>query len=307
MERDMANDRNPLSPRNNKSDINLTTLKRQRTTLRKRKRNLEGARAYLGERADSELFNELAFVTQQLQQIEEAIQDVQVPQADTESVHRLYVEPNALEIEYVPFEEGGTIELHYSGTTPSLIDFCAFNVALDKLVNKVASTLVFDSIRREELSREIRNQIVRDQVQAQYVSTRIVSLRIGSFDEVFSFAILPLLAHPDVRSILQSLAANVIWILGERIGRVVRGRLPKPSPAIALLEIEQYIQDAFAVVSKHQGGSMDIHIVHEIPNREKFEMTVSVNENIRQHIDAAPAVKQISPTKREPKQIRTTR
>lgn len=318
MERIMAEDSNNLSRRSDYSHTSLSTLKKHRAALGKRKRDLEGARDYLGERAEPELFSELDFVNQQLQEIKEAIQKAQAARDDevasvvrlvemTQGVSRLYIDLPTVQEEYVPFEQAGLLELHYGGDTPSLLNFCAFNVALDNIVNQVASALVADAIQSERLPPQIRNQIIHSSMPPRYVSTRIVSLRIGSFDEVLSFAILPLLAHPDVRPILQNLVSSAIWVLGERVGKTVRGRVAEPPSSIVQINVSPYIEGALAAVAGRPGEPIDIHIVHQLSNQEKLDISICINGDKRSLSDTPPKNKQLVTKKREPRRGRTRR
>lgn len=304
----MKDDLSPLSSDRDITAEDLDELKRERTSLRKRKRILEGARTYLGERADPALLTEVEDVRRRLEYLNRRIKSIQPPDSYSvselvreipayvgqalASVTPVYVRRGTSEGNYIPLEEVGTLELIYSGSTPSLHDFCVFNLELHQLVNDVALSLIREYSAPHilgEISRihfppySVGNEhaFVREFPSIGYplISVRIDTILVGSFEELLSFDILAALANPDVRAVLQNLVANVVWIMGSHLGTVVKGKLIKPKLVVPQLDIGSNLRAVLLEYLQHSGESVKIELVQDIPNQGTTRLTIQTGDN----------------------------
>jgi hypothetical protein len=295
------------APRGDMTPMRLTELKKERTALRKRKRDLEGAMRYLGERVEQTLLAELESVSKRFAEIDKLIKtsDFQVGERYIATSRGLQVASpinsptDVMDLvgdetaDYVLLEELGTLEISYFGPALSLQNFCLFNLELNRLVNDVSHSLIevfadprlMNEKQYKDLMSRRRPRIGgrgytypwgepwKPDSSIPLISTRINTIKIGSFYEVLSFAVLPILAHPDVRSVLMNLVSNVIWVLGGNLGTVIKGKIARPEMAVEQTDAWPYIRD---IISARRGESIHIDFVHERPNQERMQVTIQV-------------------------------
>jgi len=298
-------------------DARLNILKEEQKALRRRKRDLEGARDYLGERAEPELFVELKEVQQSLKDLAKQIKTTKAEVDERQAAVLYAVQPDTLTVpfnirannprnNYVTLDEVGTLKLIYNGPMFSLYDFSVFNLQIDRLINDIAISL----IRRygnPQILGEVQqvsippyfvdneDHTIREFPSIGYpiVDVRVSSIRIGSFEEVLSFAILPILADPDIRSILQNIAANVVWLLGSNLGTVIKGSLIKPQLATPMLEIGSNLKEVLLEHARQTGGDVQFEFVREISNQETERTAIHIHTN-------PPLLDDHQPTRRLP-------
>jgi len=128
---------------------------------------------------------------------------------------------NSHRLDFLPIEDGGSLEIAYEGPPLDLQTLGVLHLNLQDIVDHVA----FAVLRDEELigpygQRRRSSAPFRRAYDGRIVRAQPTKIEIGSLYEQIAFFVPAVLADPDVRSVLQNLAANIVWAIGYR-GRCV--------------------------------------------------------------------------------------
>ena len=115
-------------------------------------------------------------------------------------------------MEFEPLKEAGNLEVGYAGTPLDLYSFGVFHTNMQDIIDKVAFVVLSEVGIIDPGWR--RPRYIRARVPVPYrriVRGDISSISIGSLLESISFGVAIAFADPNVRAVLQNLAANIIW------------------------------------------------------------------------------------------------
>jgi hypothetical protein len=139
-------------------------------------------------------------------------------------------------MDFEQIEEAGQLDVQVSGDTLDAYTLGILNVNLQAIVDKVAAFLLMradliDPISRRRFYYPPQYRRTIETYGSRMVKVRVDHISAGSLYETLSFAIPAVLADPNVKAILQNLAANIVWaisISGVR-GIVRTSAAPEPT------------------------------------------------------------------------------
>lgn len=128
---------------------------------------------------------------------------------------------------YEPLEEAGTLEVLLKGEPPDLDAFGIVQMHLQEIVDRVAYWVAIEGgllpPTRGHLPHLRRlGRAFRLGEPGHLVKGRILSASAGSLVHEIGFVLAAAVADPDMRAVLQNLAANVVWAIGRSGLRGVR-------------------------------------------------------------------------------------
>jgi len=190
--------------------------------------------------------------------------------------------PTDTSSEYEAFDEAGTLEIHYFGNPLDLYSFATFHWILQEIVSDVALQLLiqFDNVYPTSWMRRWNDEVAR-----RHVRSEIRELKTGSIDEIVFFVV-GVLTQPDIRSILQNLAANIVWVIGNnRLSEVKSqssSKSTKSQPVdtgfpLTKLDIGKNVKDLMKVVAENnRTGTARVTFKHRTLSGESTEVTLII-------------------------------
>jgi hypothetical protein len=131
-------------------------------------------------------------------------------------------------VQFQPLENANPLEIVYSGERLDLYALGVFQLHMQDVIDKVTLGLLLQAGLIEPSGRRAR-YLPRQQFPAseRFIRAEIRELGIGSLTEVVTFAVVTAIADPHVIAVLQNLAANVVWAIGQSGVRGIRTRLSR--------------------------------------------------------------------------------
>lgn len=128
---------------------------------------------------------------------------------------------------YEPLQEAGTLEVVFQGNPPDLDAFGIALTHLQEVVDRVAYWIAIEGgllpPSRTQLPHLRRlGRAFRLGEPGHLVKGRVLGASPGSLIHEIGFVLAAVVADPDMRAILQNLAANVIWAIGRSGLRGIR-------------------------------------------------------------------------------------
>jgi len=198
-------------------------------------------------------------------------------------------------MDFEQLDEAGKLDVRVNGDTLDAYALGVLNLNLQAVVDKVAEFLLTRADLVNPLSRQRPPNIPRYRRAIEIYGSRMVRTRVdhvssGSLYETLSFAIPFVLADPNVRAILQNLAANIVWaisISGIR-GIVKVSDQPEPSgPAQDISYRFATLPDIFEVgpnardiiqtmAESNAGKSWSIEMSSNVPGHGRTSVRIEV-------------------------------
>ena len=130
-------------------------------------------------------------------------------------------------MKYQPLEEGGTLEVLLQGNPPHLDAFGIAQTHLQEIVDRVAYWVAIEGgllppTRTQPPHLRRVGRAFQLGEPGHLVKGRILTASSGSLIHEIGFVLAAVVADPDMRAVLQNLAANVIWAIGRSGLRGVR-------------------------------------------------------------------------------------
>ena len=120
--------------------------------------------------------------------------------------------------------------------------------------------------------------------QSSIIQTNIENIGIGSLHETVSFGLVTALAIPSVQSILQNLAANIIWLVSTSgIGVIIRRRWSEEHmqlPDVKFEDTVDIIPNLKQIISSlpkgERGSPVELELRYKTRNNEKIELLLRI-------------------------------
>ncbi len=183
-------------------------------------------------------------------------------------------------MQYETLEDSQPLQIDYAGPTLDAMTLGVLQVQLQEITDKVAyGLLARENLFEHQQSPRPRRLYFLD--DDRVVKARVSQIQSGSLQEGITFAVLSVLADPDVRSVLLGVASNIVYAIGasgvKGIARQALGRLesdrPKRSDPFGIAANVRTILRAMA--SNSNGGKMTLKFSHQRGN-EKVEVEIQI-------------------------------
>ena len=177
------------------------------------------------------------------------------------------------------YEQAGSLEIEYQGEPLDLRHFGQFHVALALFIEKVIIGLFRqENVRVPEVNDFYFTQSwlsLRDIIRVE-----VSKVQIGSLNETIAFVVY-VLAQPDMRAILQNLAANVVWTIST-IGApyISRRQVRTPEPIAysplkrESLDIGQNLREVMMAILSNGDKDTELTFRYRSPSQEVMEVTL---------------------------------
>ena len=134
-------------------------------------------------------------------------------------------------MEYAQLEEAGQLAIEYRGRPLDAFSVAVLHFSLQDIFDRVAwATLEREGMLGPRYSRFRPPYAYARRFGHQFVRAEIQEIRSGSLLETIAFLIPAVIADPDIRAVLQNLAANIIYQIGASHVRHVSSALTEPDP-----------------------------------------------------------------------------
>ena len=186
-------------------------------------------------------------------------------------------------MEFEPLKEAGNLDVGYAGTPLDLHSFGVFHTNMQDIIDKVAFVVLSEAGVIDPGWR--RPRYIPARVPVPYrriVRGDISSISIGSLLESISFGVAIAFADPNVRAVLQNLAANIIWaaslsgvrgIVGHARGFLTS--LPSWRNRSDPFEIGPNLRDILHAVAENNGErDSEIQFKCQLRNQETMEIKI---------------------------------
>lgn len=192
-------------------------------------------------------------------------------------------------MEFEPCKEAGTIEIDYTGEPLNLESFGYFHLNVQQIINNVVIGLIESTGRPVPgVWPERQRAWVRDQL----VKAEINDLQIGSLNEIISFATF-VMAEPDLRAILQNLAANVVWAISTSgLPNVIR-TMKRPSQPMTVTsthgtpDVGRNLANIMLAIADSNGfEESELTFRYKSPAHETMEVTLKIEGKHQQWDDS---------------------
>lgn len=186
-------------------------------------------------------------------------------------------------MEYQALENSGILEIEYIGAPLDLYSFGILQINLQDIIDKVS----FGILHREGLlepSRK-RSKYIPSRPPIEYrrfIKAEINSIRIGSLEQSIAFTIASVLADPNVISIMQNLAANVVWAIWASGVRAIKDKYLNPPKSHFIdqrdpFDVGPNIREiVLAVAENSNGRTAEIKIKHRSPDNEITQVIIKI-------------------------------
>lgn len=181
-------------------------------------------------------------------------------------------------------EEAGRLEVEYEGKPLDVYAFGVLHVNLQDIIDKVAFWLLSqEGLLEPTWKRPKYLPIKPPPAYRRFVRAEISEIKMGSLFETLSFGIAVVLADPDVRAVLQNLAANIVWAVGASRVRGIISRVKKPPLDVPPLrrpdpfDVGPNLRDIIlAIAESSNGESADLRFKYQSPQGERMEVVIRI-------------------------------
>lgn len=191
---------------------------------------------------------------------------------------------------YEPLEEAGTLEVVLQGNPPDLDAFGIAQTHLQEIVDRVAYWVAVEGgllpPTRTQLPHLRRlGRAFRLGEPGHLVKGRVLGASSGPLVHEIGFVLAAVVADPDMRAILQNLAANVVWAIGRSGLRGIRRNSNlEPPPRAPRLEradpadIGPNLRTVILALAE-SGQTSEIRIRSKRGGRVEHEVLISLEGN----------------------------
>jgi len=185
---------------------------------------------------------------------------------------------------YEELEEAGQLIIKIDGNSLDVYTLGVLQINLHYISNKVAYWLLSqEGILEPTWRRPKYLSVKRSFSQIDIIKVKINEVKAGSWYESVRFFLATALAEPDIRAILQNLAANIIWAIG---ASGIRGIVTKPEiqppkiypPLLKRqdpIEIGPNLRETIMSLSQNNNKGT-LKFEHE-SNQEKIKVEIKIN------------------------------
>lgn len=189
-------------------------------------------------------------------------------------------------MEFLRLQEADSLEIEYSGELLDLHTFGIFHLNLQEIVDKVSLGLLSQAGLLEPTWKRAKYLPRRPFFPSdRIIKAEIQQVQVGSLTEGITFAVIAVLADPNVVAVLQNLAANIIWAIGESGVRGIRTNQNfRPNNFRWFrrdddpVEIGPNLRDVLVAIAQNNDGKRaEIKFKSRSANREQTEVTIIID------------------------------
>jgi hypothetical protein len=192
-------------------------------------------------------------------------------------------------LEYEEVSEAGTLRIDYHGRSLDTHSIAVIHLNLQEIYDKVAWGTLADKFRWPDIPfyfgwRHPHYRYYRWLPDQRLVRAEIRELQTGSLVETVVLLIPAVLADPNVRAVLQNLAANIIYEIGATRLRGVRKDDQKSAPRSQsrippMFDVRSNVREIVQAIAENGGGKL--RFTHKSPEGEISTVEVEVPSDVR--------------------------